>query len=180
VAVDQWRRQFLKWTNLPEHHICTFTGAEKNTENMRFSDSLVVITTYHMVAYNQKRSKEAESAMEVITSQEWGCVLLDEVHVAPANKFRRCINLTHSRCKIGLTATLVREDDLIDDLYFMVGPKLYEANWLDLSASGYIAKVECLEVSVYISVYMYDAAKHQFDSIQFNFNSIQFKFQFNL
>ncbi len=55
-------------------------------------------------------------------------------------------SITHSRCKLGLTATLVREDELIDDLFFLIGPKLYEANWLDLQAAGYIATVQCVEV----------------------------------
>jgi len=58
----------------------------------------------------------------------------------------RCISITHSRCKLGLTATLVREDELIDDLFFLIGPKLYEANWLDLQNAGYIATVQCIEV----------------------------------
>jgi hypothetical protein len=58
----------------------------------------------------------------------------------------QCISITHSRCKLGLTATLVREDELIDDLFFLIGPKLYEANWLDLQAAGYIATVQCVEV----------------------------------
>jgi superfamily II DNA or RNA helicase len=65
-----------------------------------------------------------------------GLVLLDEVHVTPAKSFRRSVGRTHSRCKLGLTATLVREDDKIMDLYYLVGPKLYEANWLDLQRDG--------------------------------------------
>lgn len=62
--------------------------------------------------------------------------------------FRKCISITHSRCKLGLTATLVREDELIDDLFFLIGPKLYEANWLDLQNAGYIATVQCVEVGI--------------------------------
>jgi hypothetical protein len=73
-----------------------------------------------------------------------------EVHVAPAKMFRKCISITHSRCKLGLTATLVREDELIDDLFFLIGPKLYEANWLDLQNAGYIATVQCVEVRIKI------------------------------
>lgn len=95
------------------------------------------------VAFQGQRSAEAERAMDFITKQEWGLVILDEVHVAPAKMFRRCVSTTHSRCKLGLTATLVREDELIDDLFFLIGPKLYEANWLDLQNAGYIATVQC-------------------------------------
>jgi DNA excision repair protein ERCC-3 len=68
------------------------------------------------------------------------------VHVAPAKMFRKCVSITHSKCKLGLTATLVREDTLIDDLFFLIGPKLYEANWLDLQTAGHIATVQCVEV----------------------------------
>jgi len=71
---------------------------------------------------------------------------MDEVHVAPAKTFRNCVNNTHSRCKLGLTATLIREDDKIEDLYSLVGPKLYEANWVDLQKDGHLAHVQCIEV----------------------------------
>ena len=60
--------------------------------------------------------------------------------------FRKCVSVTHSRAKLGLTATLVREDNLVDDLFYLIGPKLYEANWLDLQTAGYIATVQCVEV----------------------------------
>ena len=95
-----------------------------------------------MLAFQGQRSAEAERIMDMISKQEWGLIILDEVHVAPAKMFRRAISTTHSRCKLGLTATLVREDELIDDLFFLIGPKLYEANWLDLQKAGYIATVQ--------------------------------------
>ena len=66
--------------------------------------------------------------------------------MAPAKMFRKCVSITHSRSKLGLTATLVREDNLVDDLFYLIGPKLYEANWLDLQTAGYIATVQCVEV----------------------------------
>ena len=70
------------------------------------------------------------------------CCAVSAVHVAPAKMFRRCVSVTHSRSKLGLTATLVREDNLVDDLFYLIGPKLYEANWLDLQTAGYIATVQ--------------------------------------
>lgn len=60
--------------------------------------------------------------------------------------FRRVLTIVQAHCKLGLTATLVREDDKIVDLNFLIGPKLYEANWMELQNSGYIAKVQCAEV----------------------------------
>ncbi|KAL7174424.1 hypothetical protein ACSBR2_033642 [Camellia fascicularis] len=68
------------------------------------------------------------------------------VHVVPAHMFRKVISMTKSHCKLGLTATLVREDERITDLNFLIGPKLYEANWLDLVKEGFIANVQCAEV----------------------------------
>ena len=71
-----------------------------------------------------------------------------EVHTIPAKMFRRVLTIVQSHCKLGLTATLVREDDKIADLNFLIGPKLYEANWLELEKKGYIAKVQCAEVHI--------------------------------
>jgi DNA excision repair protein ERCC-3 len=67
--------------------------------------------------------------MELIQKIDWGLLILDEVQVVPADMFRKVISLIKSHCKLGLTATLVREDDKIRELNFLVGPKLYEANW---------------------------------------------------
>ncbi|KAG5017577.1 hypothetical protein JHK85_023713 [Glycine max] len=75
----------------------------------------------------------------------------DTVHVVPALMFRKVNSITKSHCKIGLTATLVREDERITDLNFLIGPKLYEANWLDPVKGGFIANVQCKEEEMYYS-----------------------------
>lgn len=143
VAVEQWRQQFRSFSTLSDQHIARFTSDCKE----RFTASSgIVITTYTMVAYSGKRSWEARKMMEFIRSIEWGFMILDEVHVVPANVFRRVLTSVAAHSKLGLTATLVREDDKIDDLNFLIGPKLYEANWLDLSRQGHIATVQCAEV----------------------------------
>lgn len=72
---------------------------------------------------------------------------LSEVQTIPAKMFRRVLTTVNAHCKLGLTATLVREDDKIADLNFLIGPKLYEANWMELQNLGYIARVQCAEVS---------------------------------
>lgn len=143
VAVQQWKNQVRLWTHLPPEHITTLTQGSKEMPN---KEAKVIITTYPMLAHSQKRSAAAEEMMRVIKTQEWGLILLDEVHVAPADKFKICVEQTHSRCKLGLTATLVREDEKINDLFFLLGPKLYEANWMDLSSQGFIATVKCIEI----------------------------------
>jgi len=73
-------------------------------------------------------------------------MILDEVHVAPAHMFRRVVSVIKTHSKLGLTATLLREDDKISDLNFLIGPKLYEANWMELAEQGHIARVQCAEV----------------------------------
>jgi hypothetical protein len=88
----------------------------------------------------------AAKMMDFITSREWGFIILDEVHVVPAAIFRRVVTTIAAHAKLGLTATLVREDDKIDDLNFLIGPKLYEPNWMDLAKKGHIANVQCAEV----------------------------------
>jgi DNA excision repair protein ERCC-3 len=81
-----------------------------------------------------------------LKEREWGLMILDEVHVAPAEQFQKVLQIVNSHCKLGLTATLVREDNKIKDLNFLVGPKLYEANWIDLTEQGFLARVKCVEV----------------------------------
>ena len=71
---------------------------------------------------------------------------ITEVQFIPAKMFRRVLMAVQAHCKLGLTATLLREDDKITDLNFLIGPKLYEANWLELQNRGFIAKVQCAEV----------------------------------
>jgi len=143
VSVDQWRYQFKLWTTISDDAITRFTANEKE---LFATEAGVLVTTYNMIAFNGRRSEEARRVLEQIQSREWGLMLLDEVHVVPAAMFRKVIGITKAHCKLGLTATLVREDELIDDLNFLIGPKLYEANWLDLQRNGYIANVQCAEV----------------------------------
>jgi DNA excision repair protein ERCC-3 len=177
VAVDQWKRQFKLWTNLEDQFICKFTSSTKD----KFStDSLVVITTYSMMAFQGRRGVKSEHCLNFIKSHEWGLILLDEVHVAPAKMFRKCMSMTHSRCKLGLTATLVREDNLVDDLYFLIGPKLYEANWLDLQRDGHIATVKCIEIwcemtAEFYATYLEPGLNHRKRKALYTMNPNKFK-----
>jgi DNA excision repair protein ERCC-3 len=143
VSVLQWKFQFQLWTNIPDDRIAVFTSDIKDTIH---PDACVLITTYTMVSFSGKRSAQAQEIMDIICSREWGLLLLDEVHVVPAKMFRRVVGSVKAHCRLGLTATLVREDDLISDLNFLIGPKLYEANWMDLTAQGYLANVQCVEI----------------------------------
>lgn len=133
----------MQWSNVTDKQVAIFTADQKE----KFAgESGIVISTYSMVANTTNRSHEAKKMMDFLTSREWGFILLDEVHVVPANMFRRVVTTIKAHSKLGLTATLVREDDKIEDLNYMIGPKLYEANWMDLAAKGHIANVQCAEV----------------------------------
>uniref|UniRef100_A0A8D2KV26 General transcription and DNA repair factor IIH helicase/translocase subunit XPB n=2 Tax=Varanus komodoensis TaxID=61221 RepID=A0A8D2KV26_VARKO len=142
VSVEQWKAQFKMWSTIDDSQICRFTSDAKDKP----IGCSVAISTYSMLGHTTKRSWEAEKVMEWLKSQEWGLMILDEVHTIPAKMFRRVLTIVQAHCKLGLTATLVREDDKIVDLNFLIGPKLYEANWMELQNSGYIAKVQCAEV----------------------------------
>ncbi|KAM0685654.1 DNA repair helicase RAD25, partial [Conglomerata obtusa] len=139
VSVEQWKSQIKIYTNVRDEDICLFTSDKKEKV------APILITTYTMLAYSGKRSYEAQRVIDVINKRVWGLMILDEVHVVPATMFRRVVSMKHFT-KLGLTATLVREDDKIEDLNFLIGPKLYEANWQDLSIQGHIAQVNCIEV----------------------------------
>lgn len=142
VSVEQWKQQFKTWSTADDAMICRFTSDSKD----RPYDCKILISTYSMITLTGKRAYETEQVMNWIGSQEWGLMLLDEVHTIPAKMFRRVLTLVKAQCKLGLTATLVREDDKITDLNFLIGPKLYEANWLELQSKGYLARVQCAEV----------------------------------
>ena len=143
VSVEQWKQQFKMWSTADDSMICRFTSDAKD-KPMGCS---VLVTTFNMITHTQRRSWEAEQTMKWIQEQEWGIMVLDEVHTIPAKMFRRVLTQVQSHTKLGLTATLVREDDKIADLNFLIGPKLYEANWLELQKEGFIANVQCAEVS---------------------------------
>jgi DNA excision repair protein ERCC-3 len=153
MSAHQWRQEFLKWSNISPEDIVVFTSENKS----RFPGNTgVVVTTYSMVTVTGKRSHSSQKVMDFLTGREWGLMLFDEVHVVPANMFRKVSSTIKAHSKLGLTATLLREDDKIEDLNFLIGPKLYEANWMELSEQGHIAKVQCAEVWCPMTTEFYD------------------------
>ncbi|KAM9919380.1 hypothetical protein OXX59_007975, partial [Metschnikowia pulcherrima] len=143
VSVMQWRQQFLQWCTIQPENVAVFTSENKE---MFSSDAGLVVSTYSMVANTRNRSHDSQKVMDFLTGREWGFIILDEVHVVPAAMFRRVVSTIAAHAKLGLTATLVREDEKIYDLNFLIGPKLYEANWMELAQKGHIANVQCAEV----------------------------------
>ncbi|KAI1731836.1 type III restriction enzyme, res subunit family protein [Ditylenchus destructor] len=148
VSVEQWRSQFKLWSTIRDSQIIRFTRDTRDAipSGQDANRPVVCISTYSMVAYSGKRTYAADEIMRYLQSHEWGLLLLDEVHTIPAKMFRRVLTIVQAHCKLGLTATLVREDDKIADLNFLIGPKIYEANWMELQKAGHIARVQCAEV----------------------------------
>lgn len=143
MSVFQWRSEFLKWSNVAEEDVAVFTSESKH----KFKGNTgIIVTTYSMLNTSTKRAHDTQKMIDFLSGREWGLMLLDEVHVVPADIFRKVISTIKSHSKLGLTATLLREDDKISHLNFLIGPKLYEANWMELSQQGHIAKVQCAEV----------------------------------
>ncbi|KAG5473435.1 hypothetical protein LSCM4_03501 [Leishmania orientalis] len=145
MSVFQWQREFLRWTDLTEDEVTVCTAKVKQRPGKVF------ITTYSMVIAKRGNTdgaaaEESRAILKAMTAQPWGLLLLDEVHTALAHHFQDVLNTIKYKCVLGLSATLLREDDKIGDLRHLVGPKLYEANWLDLTRAGFLANVECAEV----------------------------------
>ncbi|KAJ1547999.1 hypothetical protein HK096_007578, partial [Nowakowskiella sp. JEL0078] len=143
VSVEQWAREFRTWSTAKDGQVARFTSDLKE----KFTgDSGILISTYTMVTFSGKRAYDAQKMMDFIRNREWGFLLLDEVHVVPSEMFRKVLTIVAAHAKLGLTATLVREDEKIENLNYLIGPKLYEANWMDLAQQGHIANVMCAEV----------------------------------
>ncbi|KAG5473716.1 hypothetical protein LSCM1_04346 [Leishmania martiniquensis] len=145
MSVFQWQREFLRWTDLAEDEVTVCTAKVKQRPGKVF------ITTYSMVIAKRGNTdgaaaEESRAILNAMKAQPWGLLLLDEVHTALAHHFQEVLNTIKYKCVLGLSATLLREDDKIGDLRHLVGPKLYEANWLDLTRAGFLANVECAEV----------------------------------
>ena len=167
-VVQQWRDQFFKFANIKPEHVVVFSSqgtSQEKEEEIRKLEAMragrgacVCIATYHMIAFGgsgTRRSEASKRAMNVISQTDWGVLIMDEVHIAPAKTFQQIVSTTQSHCKLGLTATLVREDNKINDLMYLVGPKLYEANWMDLTNEGYLARVQCVEVWCSMTPFFY-------------------------
>jgi DNA excision repair protein ERCC-3 len=137
VAARQWRHELLKRTSLTEHEIGEYSGSRKEIRP-------VTIATYQVMT---TRRKGVYSHLELFDARDWGLILYDEVHLLPAPIFRFTADI-QARRRLGLTATLVREDGREGDVFSLIGPKRYDAPWKDIEAQGYIAPADCVEVRV--------------------------------
>jgi DNA excision repair protein ERCC-3 len=137
VAARQWRDELLRRTSLTEDEIGEYSGARKEIRP-------VTIATYQVMT---TRRKGVYTHLELLDARDWGLVVYDEVHLLPAPIFRMTADL-QARRRLGLTATLVREDGREDDVFTLIGPKRYDAPWRDLETQGWIAPATCTEVRI--------------------------------
>ncbi|MGU3292651.1 DNA repair helicase XPB [Williamsia sp. M5A3_1d] len=137
VAGRQWKRELIARTSLTEEEIGEYSGERKEIRP-------VTIATYQVMT---RRSKGEYRNLELFDSRDWGLIIYDEVHLLPAPVFRMTADL-QSRRRLGLTATLVREDGREGDVFSLIGPKRYDAPWKDIEAQGWIAPADCIEVRV--------------------------------
>ena len=137
VAGRQWKRELIARTSLTEEEIGEYSGERKEIRP-------VTIATYQVMT---TRRKGEYRHLELFGARDWGLVVYDEVHLLPAPVFRMTADL-QSRRRLGLTATLVREDGREGDVFSLIGPKRYDAPWKDIEQQGYIAPADCTEVRV--------------------------------
>jgi DNA excision repair protein ERCC-3 len=137
VAVRQWRQELLDKTNIAAADVAEYTGESKRV-------APVTITTYQMLTWRRSKTDDFEH-FRLFREQNWGLVIYDEVHLLPAPIFRVTAEL-QARRRLGLTATLVREDGKEDEVFCLIGPKRYEVPWKVLERGGYIAVARCVEV----------------------------------
>jgi len=158
VAVRQWREEILDKTGLAPEQVAEYTGDHKAV-------APVTITTYQMLTWRRSKQEHFEH-FELFSKENWGLVVYDEVHLLPAPVFRATADL-QARRRLGLTATLVREDGKEDEVFCLIGPKRYDVPWKVLEGQGFIATASCTEVRVPLDpalkpAYMAASARNKF------------------
>jgi DNA excision repair protein ERCC-3 len=136
TSVHQWRRELCDKTSLPPDAIAEYTGEQKRT-------GPVTLTTYQILTWRADRASDFPH-LELFRARAWGLIIYDEVHLLPAPVFRATADL-QARRRLGLTATLVREDNREGDVFALIGPKRYDVPWRDLEHQNWIATATCVE-----------------------------------
>lgn len=135
VSARQWRDELIRTTNLTDEEIGEYSGRRKDVRP-------VTIATYQVLT---SRRKGVYPHLDLFDTRDWGLIIYDEVHLLPAPVFRFTADL-QARRRLGLTATLVREDGNETEVFSLIGPKRYDAPWREIEAQGWIAPADCVEV----------------------------------
>jgi len=143
VAVRQWIHEILDKTNIPPEMVGEYTGERKEI-------APITVSTYQILTYRRTHegsNQEYYPHFSLFTNYDWGLIIYDEVHLLPAPVFRFTAEI-QARRRLGLTATLVREDGLETDVFSLIGPKKFDVPWRELEQQGWIASAECHEIRV--------------------------------
>jgi DNA excision repair protein ERCC-3 len=138
-AVKQWIREILDKTDLAEADVCEYSGDSKNI-------GPVTVATYQIVTHRPDKNEDFPH-FKLFDERDWGLIVYDEVHLLPAPVFRVTAQI-QARRRLGLTATLIREDGREGDVFSLIGPKKYDVPWRDLEQKGWIAEANCTEIRV--------------------------------
>jgi DNA excision repair protein ERCC-3 len=139
TAVKQWRREILDKSTLTEDEVKEYTGDVKEI-------GPVTVATYQILTYRPDKTEEFPH-FGLFEKRDWGLIVYDEVHLLPAPVFRVTATI-QARRRLGLTATLIREDGREGDVFSLIGPKKYDVPWRELETKGWIASASCTEIRV--------------------------------
>lgn len=139
VALRQWRDEILDKSDITPDQIGEFSGDRKEIKP-------ITIATYNILTYRKKKGQDFEH-FSLFTSMNWGLIVYDEVHLLPAPVFRMTSEIQSKR-RLGLTATLIREDGMETDVFSLIGPKKYDIPWKVLEKTNWIAQALCTEVRI--------------------------------
>jgi DNA excision repair protein ERCC-3 len=139
TAVKQWHREILDKTDMAEDQIAEYTGETKDI-------APITIATYQILTHRVDK-KEEFPHFKIFDQRDWGLIIYDEVHLLPAPVFRVTAQI-QARRRLGLTATLIREDGREEDVFSLIGPKKYDVPWRELEGRGWIAEATCTEIRV--------------------------------
>ncbi len=137
TAVKQWRREILDKSDLKDDQVTEYTGDKKEI-------GPVTVATYQIITYRPDRDEDFPH-FKLFSERDWGLIIYDEVHLLPAPVFRVTAQI-QARRRLGLTATLVREDGRESDVFSLIGPKKYDVPWRELESQGWIASATCAEI----------------------------------
>jgi DNA excision repair protein ERCC-3 len=139
TAVKQWRREILDKTDLADDQVAEYTGEIKEI-------GPVTLATYQILTHRNDKTEEFPH-FQLFDQRDWGLIIYDEVHLLPAPVFRVTAHI-QARRRLGLTATLVREDGREADVFSLIGPKKYDVPWRELESRGWIAEASCTEIRI--------------------------------
>jgi len=143
TAIRQWQREILQRTTVDPADIGEYTGDRKEIRP-------ITLASYQVMTTHRKGARDEFPHLDLFMRQDWGLIIYDEVHLLPAPVFRITADI-QSRRRLGLTATLIREDGREEDVFSLIGPKKFDAPWKELESQGWIAPAVCTEVRVPMS-----------------------------